>query len=94
MRRSIGLVGVVLAVAMGAGLAAAQTSQVIDGTGLPVMPSNAVRDGVTPWNFGVLAQGGVGVTEDRGELSVFYGWGAGGEGADGYGGKWLAAGEL
>ncbi|HEV2644933.1 MAG TPA: acyloxyacyl hydrolase [Acidobacteriaceae bacterium] len=71
MRRSIGLVGVVLAVAMGAGLAAAQTSQVINGTGLPVMPSNAVRDGVTPWNFGVLAQGGVGVTEDRSNFRFF-----------------------
>jgi hypothetical protein len=60
LRRSIGLIGIFLAMGVGAGVAFAQP-----GRG-PAAVVNAVRDGAMPWNVGVLAQGGVGLTEDRG----------------------------
>jgi len=40
------------------------------GTGVAV--TNAVRQGATPWNFGVLVQGGFGVTEQRNDFGFIW----------------------
>jgi hypothetical protein len=57
----------VLAAAVVSGVAAAQTGSSPAGTA-GVAITNPVRQEEKPWDFGVLGQGGVGVTEDRGSF--------------------------
>jgi hypothetical protein len=55
----------------GVAAGAAQSPAMNAGSGMSTTVTNAVRDGVKPWNVGVLAQGGVGVTEDRSNFRFF-----------------------
>jgi lipid A 3-O-deacylase len=64
----------VLAAAVLSGVAAAQTgssSAAVAGTAGAAI-RNPVQQEVRPWNFGVLGQGGVGVTEDRGSFRFIW----------------------
>ena len=68
------------ALVMSAGIAAAQSSPLdtsaagtlpIGGGPVNIVVTNPVKQERRPWDFGVLAQGGVGVTEDRGGYTFF-----------------------
>ena len=62
------VVGIGIALGLLPGVAAAQAS--VDIGSLPTV-TNPVRERVKPLEFGVHAQGGVGVTEDRGSFRFF-----------------------
>jgi lipid A 3-O-deacylase len=55
----------------GVGTAVSQSQEVINGPGIQSIVTNPLRGTVRPWNVGVVAQGGVGVTEDRSNFRFF-----------------------
>ena len=59
--------GLFFALALAAGVASAQGSSSVAGSAA----ANPVQQEVTPFEWGVLAQGGFGVTEDRGSFKFF-----------------------
>jgi lipid A 3-O-deacylase len=94
LRLSIGLVQIFLLAGLGVGAGVAQSPVTNAANGARTSMVNPVRDGVRPWDFGMLAQGGVGVTEGRSNFRFFWAGGHAGKVLMATGGKGLLRGNF